>query len=1572
MTAKHGADIRQIWPINGTDGINYESYAWYDTGNTYDYPLVTLEKMPASNVTFEGENRGTQKTIYYYAEVLNGQTGAVSFKGRQFNLYKSVANNFNYITYDEEYHPIDGFDRYSKSDAGFDSNGRKDFYKGAVSLYYKRLSYSLTFYNVNADAKTESVQYQAPLSGFAGYVPGRPAGVDPQWTFQGWYANPSGTGNSFDFTGNVMPAGNLILYAKWAPPAYKVTAHHVSTGLGEYTEIPVGYGQSLDSASLPQLTPPQGLEAGDFLGWYWYVEGKLMAYNYSYVLTKNIELYPQWNGGAYSLTYDIGSGQGAQPVDSRSYGVGSKAAVLEGSQLSGPDGASFLYWTDGGVNKYYPNDWITVTGNITLNAVYGKVNIPQVTITYNANFGASPTTYAGGPIPANSKFTVLAAADCGSGFVREGYSFNGWNTQAGGNGTVFAAGSQARADQVPENILYAQWQFVDYTVTYEYTGTVPAGAPAVPAKLENKHIGDAVAVANRPSLKGYEFKGWYYQGNVVSSFTMPASNVKLTGSWEKSTYTVTYNKGAHGTLTGQNGEGNVIHSNLESGAPTPNAPAVTAAAGYYFTGWDPEVAPNVIGNAVYVAQYGTQTPLSLTVSDKAVTYNGQEQSGNTIYTVNGLKPGHHVDSQATGYTAAKGKDVGNYTNGAFGTIIVKDGNGNDVTKQYSVTPVPGKLAVGQRQVNLTSASGSKAYDGTALTRPAVTVGGDGFVSGEATAAAQGTITDVGSVTNTIQVQPGTGYKAGNYAINKNEGTLTITPKLTEIVITAAGGSKKYDGSPLTNAGYSYTQDVLVQGDVLTAVVEGTITDAGTADNVVKSYQVMRGSTNVTGNYTFGQSVKGTLTITKRQVSLTSESATKAYDGAALTRPAVTVGGDGFISGEATAAAQGTITDVGSVTNTIQIQPGPGYKEGNYATSKNEGTLTITSKVNVIIITAASGSKKYDGSPLTNAGYSYTQDVLVQGDVLTAVVEGTITDAGTADNVVKSYQVMRGGSNVTGNYTFGQSVKGTLTVSPREVSLTSASDSKAYDGTALTNAAVTPGGADGFIAGEGASYNVTGSQTEMGSSNNTFTYTLNTNTKAANYTITPVNGTLTVTSNQTEIVITAKSASRKYDGTPLTESGYETTGTLPAGHSLRVTVSGSITDAGTETNTAGYKIYNNSNQEVTGSFSGVTTVNGTLTVSPREVSLTSASDSKAYDGTALTNAAVTPGGDGFITGEGASYEVSGSQTDVGSSNNTFTYTLNADTKAANYTVTPVYGTLTVTPAVGAPLEIGNYAGVYDGKDHSISIKNLIAGDEVLYLDTRKASAGENGDLIGAYYEKELPVANEVTGPFTVLVKVTNSNYADRIGEGTITVTARPLTITAASDSKTYDGKPLTNAGYSITAGTLAEQQELIQVDVAGSQTSVGSSSNVAANAVIKTVVPALQGAEPQDQAAAVEVTGNYDISYVNGTLTVRSGGGSSDPDPDPDTDSDSDPEPVVPAEPEVIIQEPEVPLAELPEIPGEVTGDGTIIIDENVPLGNLPQTGTMPIEAAQQKGMAVMLPEEFSFRPEEEDQGEEPA
>ena len=90
-------------------------------------------------------------------------------------------------------------------------------------------------------------------------------------------------------------------------------------------------------------------------------------------------------------------------------------------------------------------------------------------------------------------------------------------------------------------------------------------------------------------------------------------------------------------------------------------------------------------------------------------------------------------------------------------------------------------------------------------------------------------------------------------------------------------------------------------------------------------------------------------------------------------------------------------------------------------------------------------------------------------------------------------------------------------------------------------------------------------------------------------------------------------------------------------------------------------------DVTDQFS-VKTLDGKLTIEKRTVTLTSATDSKEYDGTPLTNDEVTVGGDGFAAGEGASYAVTGSQTLVGSSQNYFTYKLNAGTDERNYTIT----------------------------------------------------------------------------------------------------------------------------------------------------------------------------------------------------------------------------------------------------------------------------------------------------------------
>lgn len=212
-------------------------------------------------------------------------------------------------------------------------------------------------------------------------------------------------------------------------------------------------------------------------------------------------------------------------------------------------------------------------------------------------------------------------------------------------------------------------------------------------------------------------------------------------------------------------------------------------------------------------------------------------------------------------------------------------------------------------------------------------------------------------------------------------------------------------------------------------------------------------------------------------------------------------------------------------------------------------------------------------------------------------------------------------------------------------LTSASDQKVYDGQPLTNKNVTAstGKNEGFVNGEGATYDVTGSQTTVGSSANKFTYTLNANTKAANYEITTEEGILTVISDDKEVVVQIKGNTKteKYDGTAKTVNGYEIVSISNSLYRVSDIHFAKATAEVTKTNAGEYPMgltaadFSNVNDN----FSKVTFVvtDGKLTITKRDVTLTSATDQKVYDGTALTNDEVTVSGDGFAAGEGATYD-----------------------------------------------------------------------------------------------------------------------------------------------------------------------------------------------------------------------------------------------------------------------------------------------------------------------------------------------
>ena len=180
----------------------------------------------------------------------------------------------------------------------------------------------------------------------------------------------------------------------------------------------------------------------------------------------------------------------------------------------------------------------------------------------------------------------------------------------------------------------------------------------------------------------------------------------------------------------------------------------------------------------------------------------------------------------------------------------------------------------------------------------------------------------------------------------------------------------------------------------------------------------------------------------------------------------------------------------------------------------------------------------------------------------------------------------------------------------------------------------------------------------------------------NYDVDVVRGNFTIRDSQgTEARLDPRGGAKVYDGTPL----YASARVVGAeGYKIYFRVGGSgwtekvpfVTNVSEGKVTVQTKAVNEEGNELFGDAV-------TIQIKPRTIVLTSATDSKSYDETPLTNHNVTVTGDGFVDGEGADYHVTGSQTEVGSSENFFTYELHADTDASNYIIIKKEGTLTVT-------------------------------------------------------------------------------------------------------------------------------------------------------------------------------------------------------------------------------------------------------------------------------------------------------
>ena len=176
---------------------------------------------------------------------------------------------------------------------------------------------------------------------------------------------------------------------------------------------------------------------------------------------------------------------------------------------------------------------------------------------------------------------------------------------------------------------------------------------------------------------------------------------------------------------------------------------------------------------------------------------------------------------------------------------------------------------------------------------------------------------------------------------------------------------------------------------------------------------------------------------------------------------------------------------------------------------------------------------------------------------------------------------------------------------------------------------------------------------------------------------------------------------------------------------------------------------------------------------------------------------------------------------------------------NYTVTYNSGKLTITASDREKaVEVTSYNGVYDAKNHTIEVKNLVDGDQVEY-------SYDNGTT----WTTDLTQYKDVTET-TILVKVTNANYADVPQlTGTVTITRFPLVVKAEDKSKVFGEKDpkLTAAETSGLEGKAKPDKQEITYDL-----SREAGENVG---------------EYPITATGEAVQGNYTVTYESGKLTI---------------------------------------------------------------------------------------------------------
>ncbi|MFC6260538.1 MBG domain-containing protein [Levilactobacillus fujinensis] len=867
---------------------------------------------------------------------------------------------------------------------------------------------------------------------------------------------------------------------------------------------------------------------------------------------------------------------------------------------------------------------------------------------------------------------------------------------------------------------------------------------------------------------------------------------------------------------------------------------------------------------------------TLTIDPRAVTVQADNKT--KTYGENDPKFTGSLDKNSKlAYTETL-DDLGlNFSRQDLGQNVGKyDITGSATNGNYTVTVTPGNLEIKPLAITLKADDVTKKYGDadpafTATVDPTKLAYDDNLASLGLNLTRENTSSNVGEYDIT-----GTATNK-NYDVTVTKGILTITQRAVTVDI---GSQHKVYGA--ADESFSYqVGPTPVTGDTLNVKLSRT------KGEDVGQYDI----TGTTNNQNYAVTVnKGTLTVTKRPVTVIADNQRKAYG---TTEPNYTwqVSADTpLVNGDATTALTVDLSRVKDENSGRYAITGTGTSQ-NYDVTVVAGDLLIDPRV--VAVTIANQEKTY-GNPDPDLTWSLSADTPLADGEQPADLKMAVTREPGED--VNSYVIS--GKSMNTNYTV-KVTNGTFKILPRNISVVIDNQRKVYgaDNPQYTWQvdAQTPLVADDTLnvittrtAGEDVgnyaitgtvdsrNYNVVFSNGSLridprvvavtiddatktyGDSDQPLTWKLGTEKSLApdeqstalqmvlsratgetvgkytitghsenkNYTVEVTNGTLTIVPRNVSVIIDNQ---RKVYGTDDAAYVWRISNTTPLQlKDKRADLQVVLTRDRGE-NVGRYRItgtFDNSNYKVT-------ITNGTLTIDPRVVAVTIDPQTKIYGNS-------DPKPTYQLAADSQPLAADQTLADLAlvssrqAGENVATYTTTASSKNNNYTVVVTDGKLTITPRALSVI-IVNQRKVYGDTDPTNTWQ--IADETPLKLtDTRN-------DLNVVLKR----VAGETSGRYAITGTSNNVNYAVAFTKADLLIDPRPVNVTVANQQKVY-GNSNPELTWQIDANTpLAADQQPVDLHL---QLSCGTATNVGTYTISGTA------SNP-----------NFVVTVTNGMLTV---------------------------------------------------------------------------------------------------------